>query len=150
MARKIYVASSWRNKVYEDVVADLKAAGHEVYDFRNPGPGDKGFSWAQVDPNWQDWGVKGYLEVMGFGENPPHRRIEQGYSNDINALDWCDTLVLVMPSGRSAHIEAGYAVGRGKQVFVLLNPEGHEPDLMYLMCDGITDNLDTILHHIKE
>ena len=36
MKRKIYVASSWRNEYYPEVVAKLREAGHEVYDFRNP------------------------------------------------------------------------------------------------------------------
>ena len=35
MAR-IYVASSWRNKYFPEVVDALRAAGHQVYDFRNP------------------------------------------------------------------------------------------------------------------
>ena len=32
--RKIYVASSWRNTFYPEVVARLREAGHDVYDFR--------------------------------------------------------------------------------------------------------------------
>ena len=28
----IYVASSWRNEYYPEVVAKLREAGHEVYD----------------------------------------------------------------------------------------------------------------------
>ena len=35
MAR-IYVASSWRNPYFPEVVTRLREAGHEVYDFRNP------------------------------------------------------------------------------------------------------------------
>ena len=35
---KIYVASSWRNAQQPAVVARLREAGHEVYDFRNPAP----------------------------------------------------------------------------------------------------------------
>lgn len=41
MAR-IYVASSWRNPFYPDVVGRLKAEGHDVYDFRNPPHGGAG------------------------------------------------------------------------------------------------------------
>lgn len=36
---KIYVASSWRNQYQPEVVATLRAVGHEVYDFKNPRPG---------------------------------------------------------------------------------------------------------------
>lgn len=40
---KIYVASSWRNNRQPDVVKFLRDLGHEVYDFKNPKPGDDGF-----------------------------------------------------------------------------------------------------------
>ena len=33
MKRKIYVASSWRNGYYPDVVTKLREAGHDVYGF---------------------------------------------------------------------------------------------------------------------
>ena len=46
--RKIYVASSWRNEYYPEVVAKLREAGHDVYDFRNPPSGDPGFKWSGV------------------------------------------------------------------------------------------------------
>ena len=52
---KIYVASSWRNKYQPEVVAALRAAGHEVYDFRNPENNPGGFHWDDVDPSWQVW-----------------------------------------------------------------------------------------------
>ena len=45
----IYVASSWRNTYYPEVVQALRDAGHEVYDFRNPPSGDPGFHWSDVD-----------------------------------------------------------------------------------------------------
>ena len=37
---KIYVASSWRNLLQPGIVLALRRCGHEVYDFRNPAPGD--------------------------------------------------------------------------------------------------------------
>ena len=46
MKHKIYVASSWRNEFYPEVVEKLREAGHEVYDFRNPPSGDPGFKWS--------------------------------------------------------------------------------------------------------
>ena len=43
MKKNIYVASSWRNEYYPEVVAKLREAGHDVFDFRNPPSGDPGF-----------------------------------------------------------------------------------------------------------
>ena len=48
---KIYVASSWRNPYFPEVVEALRAAGHEVYDFRNPPHGGAGFHWTDIDEN---------------------------------------------------------------------------------------------------
>ena len=46
MKHKIYVASSWRNSDYPEVVEKLREAGHDVYDFRNPPSGDESFKWS--------------------------------------------------------------------------------------------------------
>ena len=46
-------------------------------------------------------------------------------------MQWADTGVLVMPCGRSAHLEAGYFVGAGKRLIILINDS--EPELMYKM-----------------
>lgn len=44
---RIYIASSWKNPYQQHVVTALRATGHDVYDFRNPTPGDHGFDWRQ-------------------------------------------------------------------------------------------------------
>lgn len=49
---RIYVASSWRNTYYPSVIDEIREAGHEVLDWRNPRPGDHGFSWNEIDPSW--------------------------------------------------------------------------------------------------
>lgn len=135
--RRIYVASSWRNQMQQGVVHTLRAAGHEVYDFKNP-PGRPGFQWSQVDPEWKGWSPAEYRRLLG------HPVSHAGFASDWNAMVWADTGVLVMPSGRSAHIEAGYFVGAGKELHILLAEE-QEPELMYLMATSISLNLDELL-----
>ncbi|MFW5920202.1 MAG: hypothetical protein ACOCUS_00075, partial [Polyangiales bacterium] len=54
-----------------------------------------------------------------------------GFESDRAGLEWCDRLVLLLPCGRSAHLEAGWAAGSGRPVHVLL-ADG-EPELMYLL-----------------
>ena len=43
------------------------------------------------------------------------------FRNDIEAMEACDTCVLVLPCGRSAHTEAGWFAGRGKKTMVSTN-----------------------------
>jgi hypothetical protein len=126
---KIYVASSWRNPIQPEIVQVLRDAGHDVYDFRNPVPGDKGFAWSEVNPNWKTWTPDEFAAELYSG----HPAIERAYGLDKAALDQCDTCVLVLPCGRSAHLEAGYAAGKGKRTVVFLHPDKFEPELMYLL-----------------
>jgi nucleoside 2-deoxyribosyltransferase len=146
--RKIYVASSWRNTVYPHILQALRDAGHQCYDFRNPGPDDHGFAWSQIDPGWQDWSMDGYAEAL------EHPIAQAGFGNDRRGLDWCDTCVLVLPCGRSAHIEAGYAIGQGKQVFILLHEDKFEPELMYLLAGParrhVFSRLDSLLTALQK
>lgn len=134
--RRIYLASSWRNEDQPAVVKALRAVGHEVYDFRNPTEGDIGFSWNEIDPEWQDWSP----ELFRAGLN--HPVAQQGFNRDFEAMLWADTFVLLMLCGRSAHLEAGWAIGRGKPTAILL-ADG-EPELMYLMADRICVTRDEL------
>jgi hypothetical protein len=137
---RIYVASSWRNTQQPHVVTALRANGHEVYDFRNPAPGNDGFRWLEIDPDWLHWTPEAYAALV---KSSPVAAAE--FALDKAALDWCDTCVLVLPCGRSAHLEAGYAAGQGKRVIVLLHEEKFDPELMYLLCSEIVVSLGDVL-----
>lgn len=128
VSRRVYVASSWRNEHQQGIVADLREAGHLVYDFRNPAPGNTGFSWSEIDREWLSWGPGEFAERVTL-----HPIAQRAFFHDKAALDWCDTCVLVLPCGRSAHLEAGYAAGQGKRVIWWLHPDRFEPELMYLL-----------------
>jgi len=122
--RRIYVASSWRCRLQPWVVSTLRRLGHEVYDFRSPAPGESGFGWKQCDPEPLPWTGRRLLEVLS------HPVAQKGYAYDIGALRSCDTCVLVLPCGRSAHWELGWAMGQGKRGYVVMF-EPDEPELMY-------------------
>src|SRR3990167_4633042 len=135
MKRKVYVASSWRNQIQPKVVAALRSEGHDVYDFRNPTEDNKGFAWSDIDKDWLNWNLVQYVHHI---ETSPVAA--SGFKLDRDALNWCDTCVLVLPCGRSAHLEAGYACGQGKDVIFMLHPDKFEPELMYLLGDGFVTN----------
>jgi hypothetical protein len=132
MSRRIYVASSWRNPLQPGVVEALRAAGHEVYDFRNPKPGNTGFSWRQILPDPPPWSAEATRRVL------EHPIAKEGFDLDFSAMRWADTFVMLQPCGRSAALELGWAVGAGRQTFVLL-ADGQEPELM-LKCAGPSIN----------
>jgi len=122
---KIYVASSWRNTRHSTVVTILRGVGHDVYDFKNPE--GKSFHWSEIDPDWQKWGPGEFQKGLD------HPLAVEGFAQDKKALDDCEVCVLLLPCGRSAHLEAGYAVGQGKPTYILLS-KGEQPELMYKFC----------------
>jgi hypothetical protein len=135
---RIYVASSWRNLYQPTVVTTLRQQGWDTYDFRHPALGDDGFHWAEIDLGWQSWTPAQYREAL------QHPLARVGFAQDRLALQMADVTVLVLPCGRSAHLELGYAAGMGQHTAVLML-EPQEPELMYRLCDRICLSMDELL-----
>lgn len=138
---EIYVASSWRNEQHPEAVRFLRERGWEVYDFRNPSEGGglhwSGFHWSQIDPQWQNWSVECFRVAL------EHPVASSGFDHDMRALVDSSAVLLLLPCGKSAHLEAGFARGSGKPVVALI-PEGSgfEPELMYRMFWSVVSTLE--------
>ena len=148
-AKRIYLASSWRNQRQPTTVSVLRAHGFMCYDFRHPrdeGPyvpnmPSAGFGWKQIDVAWQDWTADQYIEALR------HPLAEAGFNADYTAMGWADTMVLLMPCGRSAHLELGWACGAGKRTAILLDPDQPaEPELMVKMAGLVTPSISDLLN----
>lgn len=100
--RRIYVASSWRNPIQPAIVDALRAAGHEVYDFRNPAPGQKGLA------SWRDCGGEAAADGPGTGARTIPAYLEaigspraiEGFNYDKHARlgivdEWADCALLL-------------------------------------------------------
>lgn len=141
---KIYVASSWRNEHQPSVVRALRAIGHDVYDFRNPAIGEHGFSWSKISIDWKTWTPKEYVDKV-----IDHPISVASFKYDMDALDWCDICVLLLPCGNSSHLEAGYAKGKNKKLYIVLSKYEFVPDLMYRMADGIMENISVLYKKLE-
>jgi hypothetical protein len=98
---KIYLASCWRNDCQPDVVRGLRKAGHQVYDFRNPGEGNHGFHWSDIAVGWRKWTGQQCRNAL------QHPIAKRGFECDFSAMQAAEACVLLLPSGKSAHLEAG-------------------------------------------
>ena len=141
----IYVASSWRNEHQQGVVKALREAGHRVYDFKQPVDGKSGFHWSEIDPQWKNWTTAQYRAAL------EHGYAKFGFNRDFGAMNESDACVIVLPCGRSAHLEAGFMKGAGKNVYAYI-PEGCsiEPELMYKMLDGVYSDIQEIISLMVE
>jgi len=145
----IYVASSWRNASQPAVIKVLRGCGainlkvgapeFGVYDFKD----SEGFRWTDVDPTW-DFENREPVDLLRYAYMSIHPLAQKGYWRDMDALKKATAALLVLPCGRSAHLEFGYAVGQGKQTAIYY-PEKEEPDLMWKMADEFIHNASELV-----
>lgn len=141
---RVYVASSFRNKLQPEVVARLRGEGFEVYDFHDPhGDTTEPFRWFEIDGDWRSWTPEQFAHALSTP------MAERGFEADFQALLACDFCVLLHPAGRSSHLEAGYAVGADKKTFVLLAPD-QPPDLMLAMTDVLCTSLNALVQALHD
>ena len=110
-----------------DVVKRLREYGHEV--------------WKDVDPDFDKWTVDEYKQGL------QHPLSERQFQADLDALNWADACLLVLPCGRSAHTEAGWMKGAGKKVVVYI-PEMQEAELMYKLFDFVSGSLEEVNEYL--
>lgn len=135
---KLYIASSWRNEPQCIALADaLRLRGHQIDCFCDPRCSRYIFHWREffgaVTPEEAERRRMEYDATSFLSDG----RVQRAFLEDKRWLDWSEGVVLLVPSGRSAHLEAGYAVGQGKPLWVYgFFPKG-EFDVMYGFAHGL-------------
>jgi hypothetical protein len=128
---KIYAASSWRNSKYPGIVKLLRDAGHEVFDFQNGGA--VRFETDSFKPDHYGMFLSTRLALKAF-------------KTDFRAMRWAEACVLILPGGKSSHLEAGWFSGCGKPCFILANRDIEErPELMYALATLITTRAEDLI-----
>ena len=79
-----------------------------------------------------------------FLNDPVHR---EHYETDLAGLKNAGTVVLLLPAGTSAHIEAGIAFGLGKKLVLIGKPE--KPETLYFVFDHYFSSVDAFLESIE-
>lgn len=144
---KIYIASSWKNEKGAIKLAQyLRRWGHEVDCFCDPSCPRYIFHWTEFVNTPEE--LQKY-DALSFLDD---ERTVKAFLEDRKWLDWADAVVILMPCGKSAHLEAGYAVGQGKPVFAYGRFPKGEFDVMYGFFDGLyrIEGLDRMRDAINE
>ena len=141
---KIYLASSWQNKEYEQVLNTLRLEGYETYDFKHPENKElSNFDWEKLDKEYNKWTCSDFKKALN------HPETIKAFQKDFQAMQEADFCVLLLPCGRSAHSEAGWMKGKGKKVFILDLSENPKPELMYRMYDDYLTETMELIERIK-
>lgn len=109
--KSMYVIGSLRNENVPSVADELRQIGIDAFD-----------DWMAAGPEADD-----YWKKYERGRGHSYQDALSGYAAqhvfvfDKYHLDRCDAALLVLPAGRSGHLELGYAIGSGKSGFILLD-----------------------------
>lgn len=119
MKRKIYIAASWKHAEFVRAMANsLRCEGHQVFDFTDPENRVAGLDkFVFGAKQWAEFSGKNPSEIE-YTDFLTWEPTQRAFKSDKAGLDWADMILLILPCGRSAHLEAGYGVGSGKDLII--------------------------------
>src|SRR3990167_8283458 len=117
----IYVIGSLKNENIPKVGDRLREIGLDALEnWWSSGP-EADMCWQMYEKNRGH----SFKEALASRESQNVFRFDRAY------LDLCDAAVLVLPAGRSGHLELSYVIGRDKPGFILMDGEPKQYDQMY-------------------
>ena len=131
--KKVYIIGSLRNERVADRAAMLRslmAPGTIVFD-----------DWLCAGPHADDaWRDHEKARGNSFIEALNEPAAKHVFAFDKHHLLDSDAVVLIAPAGKSAHLELGWSLGKGKPGFILLD-DPERWDVMYQFATAVTDDI---------
>lgn len=138
--KSFYVIGSLRNDSIVEFANALQAEGYEAFcDWKSPGP--------DADDYLRDYAKARGLNYKQTLQTYAAKHI---YEFDKFHLDRTDAAVLLMPGGKSAHLELGYTIGKGKPGFVVFDSVPERIDVMYQFATDLFFSKEEFFKHLKE
>ncbi len=130
MRYQYFIASSSRNKDrIVELTEKLRKKGKTVYSFLETNPLQKLISEEIDVKNWRDSEMNKFI-----------------FEKDMKPLKESECLILLLPAGKSGHIEAGVAYGLGMKCIFIGQPE--ETDSLYLIFSEDYPTIDDFIHNL--
>ena len=136
---KVYIIGSLRNPKIPEVANTLQSEGFDAFD-----------SWFSCGPEADDkWREHEKFRGHTYAEALNGYAAGHIFQFDKSHLDTSDAAVLVMPAGKSAHLELGYMIGKGKPGFILFDGEPERWDVMTLFATGVFFKIDELIAALR-
>ena len=140
MKKSLYVIGSLKNENIPIIGNELREMGFDVFDdWWSPGP--------EADDFWRNHQK---IKNLTYGQALKGYAAKHIFEFDKSHLDRCDISVLVMPAGKSCHLELGYMVGKGKKCYVLFDKEPDRWDIMYGFATDVFFRLDELKKELEQ
>lgn len=122
---QIYLIGSLRNKKIPHIAREIREkTGLRVFDdWFSPGP--------EADDFWRK-----YEKVRGstYREALTNWAGKHVFEFDHHHVNKSEIGLLIMPAGKSGHLELGYMIGQKKPCFIYFDEEPERWDIMYQFC----------------
>ena len=133
-----FIACRWRNRDNVlDLAGKMRAKGKSVYTCF-----DSEHSLADKEKDPEE-AMQEFEATQNWESDENIRKI---FDTDMNALRNSQNLILLLPAGKSAHIEAGAAYGMGKHCILI--GEQKEAESNYLIFNESYKNINDFLKTI--
>lgn len=136
---KIYLIGSLRNPRIPELAEKLRALNYDIFDdWYAAGP--------EADDYWQQYENRRghtYQEALdGYAAG-------HVFAFDLHHLNEADAGVLVLPAGKSCHLELGYMIGKYKATYILIEEEPERFDVMYKLADKVVLSEDELITELE-
>lgn len=136
--KSFYVIGSLRNEEIVPFANRLEDYGYEAFaDWKAPGP--------DADDFLRDYAKGRGLDYKQTLATYAARHI---FEFDLFHLNRCDAAVMLMPAGRSGHLELGYARGAGKPAYIIFDEVPERVDIMYQFATDVFFSQDEFFEAI--
>jgi nucleoside 2-deoxyribosyltransferase len=140
MIKSIYIIGSLRNPEIPKFANELQSQGFEAFaDWYQPGP--------EADDFWRNYSKERGLTYKQALDSYGAKQI---FDFDKYHLDRCDAAVMLMPAGKSGHLELGYTIGKGKPGYILFDQEPERYDVMVQFATRVFFNKEDLFYELKE
>ena len=138
--KSLYVIGSLKNENIPIIGNEFREMGFYVFDdWYSPGP--------EADDFWRN---HQNIKKLTYGQALKGYAAKHIFEFDKSHLDRCDIAVLIMPAGKSCHLELGYMVGKGKKCYVLFDKEPDRWDIMYGFATDVFFSLDELKKELEQ
>lgn len=137
--KRVYLIGSLRNPHVPTLAAALRADGLEVFDDWHAAGPDADDHWQRYETN------RGSTYQQALAGRPARQVFEYDKAN----LDRADVAVLLMPAGKSAHLELGYFIGRGKPGFIACPEDVGRYDVMYRFANAVCTTYAQLVEAVR-
>jgi hypothetical protein len=137
--KSIYLIGSLRNPLVPEVGRRLRDAGYDVFD-----------DWFAAGPTADDcWQAYENSKGTHFTDALYGHAAQHVFKFDLEHLTRCDAAVLILPAGKSGHLELGFMAGSGKPTFILFDKEPDRYDVMYNFASMVYTDINKMIDGLQ-